>query len=423
MAVGNTNSDGQNKQELVTTRSDVLGTFPSMLVFRYIGSSSSMETVDTFNYFPYFTKIALGDVNASGIETIYLLRPGLNQGTPIVALTNRYYGSGSVTQFNELAGQERFKNLQTGDIDADGKAELVVMAADEYLIYTEPATSKNLQQVPGSYSSTTNFVLANVDGTGLPSGPALGVNPTSITWNLQAGQNAGQQVQISNVGQGTLNWTASVIEGGGWLSINPSSGTAPTTMLASANTTNLLGGTYTGKIRVTGVGGNIGNSPVDINVSLTVTAPQFSAQPTKVSWYYRPPTGPGANFVQVFGPSINWHAGAVPTSLVPQIEEAIAAGKALRWNDGLLLIDGQPLTEDVPVVLWIDINPTEGTATQSGTSVQLNLVTAEAPYGFNTAAVVFVADQVASPPAVVVRASVLRSLANQSDLTFLPSIQ
>ena len=230
-------------------------------------------------------------------------------------------------------------------------------------------------------------------------------------------------MQITNTGgAGTLNWNASIIEGAAWLSVNPSSGTAPSNMLVSANTTNLTSGTYTGKVRVTGQG-SVFNSPVDINVTMTVTAPQFSVRPGKVSWYYQPGNNPGQRVVEVVGASVNWHAGAVPTSMVPLIEEAIANGTPLRFDNGRLMIGDQPAPEDVPIVDWIDINPSVGTATQSGTAVQLNLVTGAVPYGFTTAAVVFVADAVASPPAVVVRASVLRSLADQSDLTFMPSVQ
>lgn len=420
--VGDVVADGGNREEIVVTRGQVLGTFPSLLVFRFTGSSTQLETLQGANFFPYFQSVALGDTNNSNVDSIFMLRPGIYDNTPVVALANRYYGPGSVRQFNELANQTRFKTIHAGDLDADTRAELVVMASDAYLIYTDPAANTTFTNNPGNFSTTTKFAVANVDGPGIPTGPTLNVTPTTINWTLQAGQSGSQAVQITNAGQGTLNWSASVTEGGGWLSINPTGGVAPSTMQASANTSNLLAGTYTGKIRVTGAG-SVFNSPVDITVNLTVTAPQFSARPSDVSWYYRTGSNPGQRMVEVVGPSINWHAGAVPTSMVPLIEEAIANGTPLRFENGRLLIGDQAAAEDVPIVDWIDINPSMGTATQSGAAVQLNLVTGQVDLGFTTAAIVFVADQVASPPAVVVRASVLRSLADQSDLTFMPSVE
>lgn len=422
VAVGDTNPDGGNREEIVATRGGVASNLASMLVFRYTGSSTDLQTLESEVFNPPFERLALGDVNNSGVDTIYMLRPGITNGEIRVALHNRYYGPGQVATFNELGNQDRFRTIHTGDLDGDTLAELVAMSASDYLIYTNPAINTGFDQYLGSYSSTTNFAIADLDGPGIPVGPALTVNPTSITWSVQAGQNTSQQVSISNTGTGTLNWTASVTEGGSWLSVSSGSGTAPSTIALSANTATLTGGTYTGNVRVTGVG-NVFNSPVDIPVSLTVTAPQFEVRPAAVSWYYLPGTTPPQRTVQVVGPSINWHAGAVPTSLVPMIEEAIADGTPMRIDDGYLLIGDTRGPDDVPIVEWIDINPSVGTATQSGTVVQLNLVTNKVDYGFSTAAVVFVADQVASPPAVVVRASVLRSLPDQSDLTFMPWVQ
>ena len=420
--VGDTNADGGNREEMVVTRGGVGSNLPSMLVFRYTGSSSNLDTVANAVYYPYFEDIALGDVNSSGIDTIYLLRPGLFDGNPVVALTNLYYGPGTVARFNELGNQTRFQTIHTGDLYGTSRAQLITMASTEYLIYTNPAINVNFDQIFGNFSSTTNFAVANLDGPGLPTGPALAVNPTSISFDVQAGQIATQQVQISNTGTGTLNWTASVIEGGSWLTVSPASGTAPANIAVKANATDLVGGTYTGKVRVAGVG-TVVNSPVDIPVSLTVTAPEFSVRPSAVSWYYRPGTNPPSREVAVVGPSINWHAGTVPTSAIPQIEEAITNGTPMRFDNGVLMLGDQHGPDDVPIVDWIDIDPSVGTATPGGAAVQLDLVTSQVPYGFNTAAVVFVADQVASPPAVIVRVSVLRSLPDQSDLTFMPLLQ
>ena len=422
VAVGNTNNDANGRDEMVTTRSEVVTNVWSMGVFRYTGSSTNLDTVASAKFYPYFQDIALGDVNNSGVDTIFLLRPGIFNGSPTVALFNVFYGTGAFTQFNELANQTRYQTIHTGDLDGDTRAELVVMASNSYLIYNDPATSTNFSDTPGNYSGTTNFAIANLDGPGIPTGPSLNVSPTTLTWNVQAGQVTSQQVQITNTGTGTLNWTAAVTAGGNWLSINPSGGTAPSAMGLTGSATSLQPGVYTGKVRVTGTG-SVYNSPIDINVTMTVTAPAFSVEPGSVSWYYRPGSSPGQRNVIVKGPSINWHAGAVPTSMVPEIEAAIAAGTPMRIENGRLLIGDQPAPEDVPIVDWIDINPSTGTATQSGTTVQLNLVTNAVDYGLSSAAVVFVADQVASPPAVVVRASVLRSLPDQSDLTFMPLVQ
>ena len=118
------------------------------------------------------------------------------------------------------------------------------MASNSYLIYNDPATSTNFSDTPGNYSGTTNFAIANLDGLAFPPVPSLNVSPTTLTWNVRAGQVTSQQVQITNTGTGTLNWTAAVTAGGN-CSINPSGGTAPSAMGLTGSATSLQPGVYT----------------------------------------------------------------------------------------------------------------------------------------------------------------------------------
>ncbi len=250
-----------------------------------------------------------------------------------------------------------------------------------------------------------------------PPAPRLSVTPTAIALSVDSGQSTTRSVQIANTGAGTLNWTAALVQGGPWLSFSPSSGTAPSTLTLSMNAVNVQPGQYTGIVRVTGAAGVL-NSPQDITVTLTVTAPPFFVTPTAVTWTYIPPTPPGTRTVTVTGTGISWHAGVVPMDSMQRIQDAIAAGRLMAINNGFLALgDGG---EDVPIVDYIDVSPSSSTANQTG--VTLSLIPANVPYGFNQAAVVFVADGVATPPAVVVRTSVLRTQPDASDLFYVPLI-
>ena len=167
------------------------------------------------NFFPSFEKIALADVTGNGDDEVYLLRPGIADGQPIVALTSRNPGGDpiSVIEFNELAGQTRFGSIQAGDVDADRRDEVIVMASNEYIIYTEPASSRAYQSYLGTYSTSLSFAVGNLDGGGIQQGPQLSVTPTTVSLTLQTGQTATRAVQIANSGTGTLTWTSSVTQG------------------------------------------------------------------------------------------------------------------------------------------------------------------------------------------------------------------
>ena len=79
---------------------------------------------------------------------------------------------------------------------------------------------------------------------------------------------ANQSISITNTGGGTLNWTASSNQS--WLTVSPTSGTAPSTLTASASITGLAAGTYNATITLTATGAT--NSPLSVPVTLTVNA-------------------------------------------------------------------------------------------------------------------------------------------------------
>lgn len=419
VAVGDVSTDSANKDEMVLTRSGVQGTLNSMLVFRWVAGSSNLQDVAGDKFYPEFRSIGLADVNGSGDDEIYLLRPGRVSGTNIVALTSRNYGSDPAVQFNELSGQDKWRAVRGGDVDGDGKDEVIVMSADEYLIYLEADVSRTATSFPGSYSSTGNFAVGNLDGPGIPQGPSLAVSPVTVTLNLQAGQGASQAVSITNEGSGSINWTATVTAGVAWLSVSQDAGSTPANITLNVNTNNVPAGNFVGQVVIDG-GAGVFNSPQTITVNLTVTAPEFSVLPGAVSWLFPQGMDPGVRSVKVYGSAIPWHAGVVPQAAADRIEQAMAEGQSIKLVDGRIVIGEGG--EDVPIVDWINVSPAVGTAAPGGVFVDLSLVLAQVPPNFSRAAVVFVADTIASPPAVVVRASVLRTEADLSDLLFMPMV-
>ena len=101
--------------------------------------------------------------------------------------------------------------------------------------------------------------------------PVLQVSPLSLSFTATEGGNnpAAQAISISNSGTGSLNWTAS--DNAAWLSLDSSSGTAPSTVNASVDISGLSAGTYNATITIDG--GSAQDSPQDVNVTLTVNSP------------------------------------------------------------------------------------------------------------------------------------------------------
>nr|BAL58746.1 hypothetical protein HGMM_OP2C294 [Candidatus Acetothermum autotrophicum] len=97
--------------------------------------------------------------------------------------------------------------------------------------------------------------------------PVLQVMPTTLSFIGEARRNPpSQTLQITNTGTGTLIWSASTDQF--WISLNPSSGTAPSTITVSVNATLLTAGSYQGRITITALGAQ--SSPTTVFVTLTL---------------------------------------------------------------------------------------------------------------------------------------------------------
>ncbi len=120
---------------------------------------------------------------------------------------------------------------------------------------------------------------------GPPPPPNLSVSPTSLSFSgtVGAANPAARTVAVANTGGGTLPFTAS--DDASWLSVTPTSGTAPRDLSVTVNTAGLTSGTYTATLRVESEG--VDGSPRLIPVTLTLDPappPVLSVTPGSLSF-------------------------------------------------------------------------------------------------------------------------------------------
>ena len=119
--------------------------------------------------------------------------------------------------------------------------------------------------------------------------PTISVSQPSLQFTAGVGGSnpASQSIEITNTGGGTLAWTATAKAAtGSWLSISPSSGTAPSALSVAVNAAGLAAGTYSGTVQITSAGAS--NSPLAIAVTLTVAAapPTLTVSPQSLKFEY-----------------------------------------------------------------------------------------------------------------------------------------
>jgi hypothetical protein len=103
--------------------------------------------------------------------------------------------------------------------------------------------------------------------------------PGGLSFSVQSGNAAPPQtLLVRNGGAGTLSFTAttSTADGGAWLAVTPTSGSAPKSLTVSVNVVNLpgrgiLAGTFTGQLLLEATGG-IATVPVTVTVGKSVFA-------------------------------------------------------------------------------------------------------------------------------------------------------
>ena len=132
---------------------------------------------------------------------------------------------------------------------------------------------------PGSYRATIT-ITANGGGTlevpvtlVVTAPPPLTAAPQALTFagRERSPQGPAAQSVALSAPAGTP-FTATVIEGGTWLSVSPSSGVTPANLSVQASSATLAAGTYTGAIVLSGGGGAAIRIPVTFNVEAVPAA-------------------------------------------------------------------------------------------------------------------------------------------------------
>ena len=220
VAGGNVFSDFAG-DEIALDRNGANAAVNGLLIFRVVGNAFvDIGEGPNYKYNPNFTSLALGDLNGDGDDEILLLRDPVTDKASLFMVNP----AGQPLRAFELAigfGAAAWKLVRTGDIDGDGRDEVVVERGDGYRVYAAPEANDAYSLAAGPLYTTSIFsnlptmAVANVDGPGLPLGPELSVSPKTLSFNLEYRQpSPTQNLTIKNTGTSdVIAWQAKVIEG------------------------------------------------------------------------------------------------------------------------------------------------------------------------------------------------------------------
>ncbi len=278
--------------EIALERQGLSAQINSLLLLRVAGSTFA-DLGGDHRYSPDFTSIATGDVNGDGDAEVLMLRNPIVSKTSLLMINP---SGAAIRGFQESTGYTwpYFTLVRMGDVDGDGRAEVVIERTDRYRIYYQPETDNSYTDCTGAFHTAyyavdniPTMAVANIDGPGVALGPVLSVSPLSLSFDLEyLVPSPIVDITITNAGTSeALSWQAQVLAGAAWLRLAPTGGTTPGTLGVSVDTGGPPG-TYVGKIRIsaTGSGGTVQNSPQDVTVNLTIRGVAMVVQPVLLAF-------------------------------------------------------------------------------------------------------------------------------------------
>lgn len=195
---------------------------------------------------------------------------------------------------------------------------------------SETSSQGNLTSLPSTWSTGRAWNSSPVSAYGsaaAASQPILSVSPSSLVFSATQGgpDPLPASLSVDNTGAGTLSFTGST--DASWLSLSPSSGTAPPaqTVQVGATVGSLTAGSYTGSVIITAASAQ--GSPATVPVTLNVTSST-------------PPPGTGSDWL-TYGHDPQRSGNAAGESV---ITTSSVKNLALKWSaavDGK--VTGQPL--------------------------------------------------------------------------------
>jgi len=288
---------GSNHEMLAVRSADP--PLKAFTVWEYSGGSLSDDKGDKFDPGPRI--VFTGDINGSNddVEAILLRTCSGNCRRLIV----RNDGSdGIIKEFSDgltLDTDNGWRTGAAGDIDGDGRDEIVIIRSDKMRIYPDAHNSANSNDINVS-TDRENVLIGDLDRNGYISGPVIGSTPGTVAKTVYFGYKDTGTIKLQNITtQAAIPFTAQ--SDTQWLSVTPLAGTmpgaasTPIELAYQIDATQMQAGQrYTGTITVVNTNGslNVANSPYKISLAIDVVLPPFGALPDGAIAFYYPCSEP-----------------------------------------------------------------------------------------------------------------------------------
>jgi hypothetical protein len=243
----------------------------SAWVFRYNGSTFVDQLGERISPSP--NRVFFADIRNNGDEEMVMLRQAQQELGPRPRLIVRDGNSNDAVTMQEalLDGDNEYRGGDAGDIDGDGRDELVVIRNNRIRIYPEPEASATFDLYE-LFTNGSTVAVGNVDAAGFAPQSRVLVSPTRVSAILQPGERGSSvQIEIEDITRGAnLNFAVNVLGAQSWTELEVADNVTPATFSVRLNAEGVDPGTYMGQLVIDLEAQNVENDPLIVALELVV---------------------------------------------------------------------------------------------------------------------------------------------------------
>ncbi len=364
--------DGDKGKEVIAIRNgDIL---PSFYVLEYDNGDFEEPVDEVFTPSPRFAFAA--DINDDGQEEIVMLRStSVEDGIRMIVRSNSQ--KNVPTELEQALDEDNgYESGAGGDVDGDGKDEIVIIRDNNIRVYNQPDRDASFSNY-GASTNKDSIHIGDLDRNGFVIGSQLGATVSTIEEELGLGATGvSKQIELRNLTTLTpIPFNIAVENNPSWLEVTPRTGNTPAIITYRANAVGLAAGEYTTRLVITSSDPTVINQPFYIQVKLKAVPALIEPRPTDVVFGYLASQEPVTltQNISILGTDAVKFTVAIAS--LPAVQSAAAALQG-DFHTGYVTEDGQVVVQDdygnettlevssvnAPnAVPWLTVTPTEGT--------------------------------------------------------------
>lgn len=345
VAVGQVIAGGS--EEIVEARSTGAGK-DSLRVFKWSETGGELTTDEGWDFSPNPDFPFLADLTGNGDQELLFLREFKegDKGARLILLDewgdDQKIRPGNCDNDDEtlnscelyLDSDNGYKVGAGGDVDGDGRDEIVIIRDNNIRIYKDPHRSVGSDTI-ANYSLSTNkdsLEIGDLDKNGFVEGPVIATDKSRVEAAVPTGtESAAIAVRLTNsASNDAIPFTAFTDQS--WAHVTPNSGVTPAVLGITFDASHLAIGVYNAQLTINSSLSSVVNDPFVIELELTVEPAALQPSPANVAFVYAPcdtsTLTDTPNLTRTTVIKVNGTAGLHFNAAILEGPQALAAGAA-----------------------------------------------------------------------------------------------